>query len=123
MSAADTCSSAFSITHWITLRSPRGSSRIESPAASTAAFRVSDTGGLRLPIPDGLIRFAPPDGDEPRQNDRGNRRNQHPYEEFLVAQSHLDFAAHRPGNHEPQVHQRIGERVVRRLIFAGRDLL
>src|ERR1039458_7525617 len=62
----------------------------------------------------GLLLNGPfSDGDETRQNDRGDRGDQYPYEELLVAERHLDFPAHRSRNHESQVHEGIGERVVR----------
>src|ERR1700728_1574108 len=104
MSSGAALSSAFWMTHSRTLRSPRGSSRMELPAASTMAFRVSDTGWLSLRI---FGHFAgsnfagrmPADGDETRQNERGDRRNQHPYEELTVSQGHLDFPTYCARNH------------------------
>src|ERR1700690_1221869 len=123
MSSGETLSSAFWRTHWRTLRSPRGWSRIELPAARTMAFRVADTCGLGPRILGNFAGRVPPDGDKTRQNERGDRRNQHPYKEPAVSQRHLDFSTHRAGNHEPQVHQRISEGIVGCLVFAGGDLL
>src|ERR1017187_7369623 len=119
MSSGDTLSSAFWTTHSRTLRSPRGCSRMELPAARTMAFRVSDTCGLGLRVRCDFVGRPPADRDDTRQNERGDRRNQHPYEELMVSQSHLDFSTDRAGNHEPQVHQRISESIVSRLVLAG----
>jgi hypothetical protein len=41
---------------------------MESPAASTAAFKLSDTGRLNLPIRYRLVRCAPSDAQRLQQN-------------------------------------------------------